>query len=90
MLILFCMLFLPTSSAIMGLLGFWAGRCARKLPIIDDNLPWTLSRYQVSESTEEPPKAGPSPVRWPEGVLRRNAHRQTFSHSPEIARASTD
>jgi hypothetical protein len=28
--------------------GFFLGRCARKLPIIDSRLPWTLSRDQVS------------------------------------------
>jgi hypothetical protein len=27
--------------------GFWIGRCARKLPIIDDNLPWTMHREQA-------------------------------------------
>lgn len=66
MLILFLMLLLPASSAIMGLLGFWVGRCARKLPIVDDNLPWTLSLYQTSKSTEEPAKPGTGPARWPQ------------------------
>ena len=28
--------------------GFWIGRCARKLPIIDDSLPWTMHREQAS------------------------------------------
>ena len=48
MIILYCMLLLPVSSAIMGLLGFWIGRCARRLPIIDDKLPWTLHRNQIA------------------------------------------
>jgi hypothetical protein len=28
--------------------GFFVGRCARKLPILDDNLPWTIHRGQIS------------------------------------------
>jgi hypothetical protein len=35
------------------LFGFFVGRCARKLPIIDSKLPWTLSRDQVMRSYEE-------------------------------------
>jgi hypothetical protein len=31
----------------MGLFGFFVGRCARKLPIIDNNLPWTMHRGQM-------------------------------------------
>ncbi len=27
--------------------GFWIGRCARKLPLVDDNLPWTIHREQA-------------------------------------------
>jgi hypothetical protein len=41
--------FVITSAAIsfiLFLFGFWTGRCARKLPIIDDNLPWTMHRGQ--------------------------------------------
>ena len=30
--------------SIMCLFGFFVGRCSRKLPIIDDNLPWTMHR----------------------------------------------
>jgi hypothetical protein len=26
--------------------GFFAGRCARRIPIVDDNLPWTIHRGQ--------------------------------------------
>jgi hypothetical protein len=29
---------------------FFVGRCARKMPVIDDNLPWTLHRGQVVQS----------------------------------------
>jgi len=35
---------LVAASSITGLFGFFVGRCARKLPVIDDNLPWTLHR----------------------------------------------
>jgi hypothetical protein len=41
------LLLLPACSLTMGLLGFFVGRCARKLPIIDDNLPWTMHRSQM-------------------------------------------
>ena len=44
MLILDYMIILPTCSLAMCLLGFLMGRCARKLPIIDNNLPWTMRR----------------------------------------------
>jgi hypothetical protein len=35
---------LVAASAVTGLLGFFVGRCARRLPVIDDNLPWTMHR----------------------------------------------
>lgn len=35
------------STFTVFLFGFWIGRCARKLPIIDDNLPWTMHREQA-------------------------------------------
>jgi hypothetical protein len=41
---------------VMGLLGFWIGRCARKLPFIDNNLPWTLSRNQIPTVDGNTPK----------------------------------
>jgi hypothetical protein len=63
--ILYCMLLLPICSVVMGLLGFWIGRCARRLPIIDDKLPWTLHRSQVptAGANTENPRSGAS--RWP-------------------------
>jgi hypothetical protein len=30
----------------LGIFGFFVGRCARKLPVIDDKLPWTIHRSQ--------------------------------------------
>jgi len=72
MITLSLVLILPVSSVIMGLLGFWVGRCARKLPIIDNNLPWTLHRSQIPAAAEEDPvKSGPSSDRWPRGKLSR-------------------
>lgn len=38
---------LPVCSFALFTFGFWAGRCARKLPVIDDGLPWTLSRSYI-------------------------------------------
>jgi hypothetical protein len=35
---------LVASSFTLGLFGFFVGRCARKLPIIDDRLPWAIHR----------------------------------------------
>ncbi len=50
------------------LFGFFVGRCARKLPIIDSKLPWTLSRDQILRGDErqwtcEQPSGRP---RWPD------------------------
>jgi hypothetical protein len=58
-------LLLPACSFIMSLFGFFVGRCARKLPIIDDNLPWTMHRGQITPAIEagQPP---PAPARWPQ------------------------
>jgi hypothetical protein len=40
-------LLLLASSSILGLLGFFVGRCARKLPIIDSYMPWTIHQGGV-------------------------------------------
>ena len=58
------------SSVTMGLLGFWIGRCARKLPIIDDNLPWTLHRGQMPAAADELAKEDSGSARWPQDTLR--------------------
>jgi len=39
-------LFLICSLA-LSVFSFWIGRCARKIPIIDNNLPWTMSRARA-------------------------------------------
>jgi hypothetical protein len=31
----------------LGIFGFFVGRCARRLPVIDDKLPWAIHRSQI-------------------------------------------
>ncbi len=40
---------LVVSSFTLGLFGFFVGRCARKMPIIDDRLPWAIHRGAAPE-----------------------------------------
>ena len=40
-----------------GLFGFFVGRCARRLPVIDDNLPWTLHRGRVPVAAQSKRRA---------------------------------
>jgi hypothetical protein len=49
MIMIYTILWLACSVGLC-LFGFFVGRCARKLPIIDSKLPWTLSRDQVMRS----------------------------------------
>ncbi len=49
--ILISMLLLLACSSIMCLFGFFVGRCARKLPIIDNNLPWIMHRGHIQQIT---------------------------------------
>lgn len=51
---------LPACSFAMGLFGFFVGRCGRKLPIIDNNLPWAMHRSQI------PPSSTSADVRLPQ------------------------
>jgi hypothetical protein len=58
------------------LFGFLLGRCARKLPIVDDTLPWTLHWGETIPQCEEQTLAcgqlsGPS--HWPRDRYRNNA-----------------
>jgi hypothetical protein len=62
---IYCMLLLPICSGVIGLFGFWIGRCARKLPIIDDKLPWTAHRDQIVPTEANTAKHGSGPPRWP-------------------------
>jgi hypothetical protein len=58
-------LYLFLCSAILGLLGFWIGRCSRKVPIIDSNLPWTLNRAQSPAALRIPEEPEAPLLRWP-------------------------
>jgi hypothetical protein len=54
---------LVATSFVMGLFGFFVGRCARKLPVIDDKLPWAIHRDRwpaaVGPHAVGPRAAGP-------------------------------
>jgi hypothetical protein len=51
--------------------GFFAGRCARKLPILDNNLPWTLHRSQLPpEDCHARHKPAAGPAHWPQDSLQ--------------------
>jgi hypothetical protein len=43
---------LVASSFTLGLFGFFVGRCARKMPIIDDHMPWAIHRGQVAAQSK--------------------------------------
>jgi hypothetical protein len=43
MIVVFAAILLVCSLS-LSIFAFWIGRCARKLPVIDNNLPWTMSR----------------------------------------------
>jgi hypothetical protein len=47
------LLLLSICSVVMSLFGFFVGRCGRKLPIIDNHLPWTMHRSQMPSSLED-------------------------------------
>jgi len=38
---------LPVCSFIVGVFGFFVGRCSRKIPILDEDLPRALYRGQL-------------------------------------------
>jgi hypothetical protein len=52
MFLLICMFFWAVSLLGIFLFGFLFGRCARKLPIVDDTLPWTLHWGEIAEPRE--------------------------------------
>ncbi len=63
-----CMILLLACSSIMCLFGFFVGRCARKLPIIDDNLPWTMHRGHMQrtiDSNQTMISSEPDSACWP-------------------------
>ena len=43
---------LVASSFTLGLFGFFVGRCARKMPIIDNKLPWAVHRGQAAAQSK--------------------------------------
>ena len=45
---------LLTCPLALFVFGFFVGRCARKLPFLDDNLPWTLHRSQIRRENDGP------------------------------------
>lgn len=49
--VIYTLIWLACSLAIC-LLSFIVGRCARKLPVIDDGLPWVLHRSHVPYATK--------------------------------------
>jgi hypothetical protein len=61
-------LILIACSSILGLFGFFVGRCGRKLPLIDDHLPWAIHRGQIPH-TGISTSADASPARWPQDSL---------------------
>jgi hypothetical protein len=48
---------LVAASFAAGLFGFFVGRCARRLPVIDDNLPWTLHRGRFPAGAQSKQRA---------------------------------
>lgn len=49
---------LPICFVVASLFGFLVGRCGRKLPILDSNLPWTMYRGHrpcLPENAEQMP-----------------------------------
>ena len=53
----------------MSLFGFFVGRCARKLPVIDDKLPWAIHRDRWPAAVGSPARRHSS------GIARRAANR---------------
>lgn len=49
--VIYTLIWLACSLTIC-LLSFFVGRCARKLPVIDDGLPWALHRSHVPYATK--------------------------------------
>lgn len=64
MTVIFTILWLAI-AIVLCLFGFFLGRCARKLPIIDSRLPWTLGRDQVPPRAEQIRDDRPDEPQWP-------------------------
>lgn len=48
----YVLLMIACSSG-LGLFGFFLGRCGRKVPIIDNRLPWTMYSGEVRHGDED-------------------------------------
>jgi hypothetical protein len=46
---------------VVGILGFWFGRCARRIPIIDNHLPWAMRHYLLEEQARDESTPCPRP-----------------------------
>lgn len=78
-------------SFILCFFSFWVGRCSRKLPMIDNNLPWTMNREQSPRCTggcEVRRTSPPGPPRWPDERLlpvAKAVRPQETSRMPETS-----
>jgi hypothetical protein len=53
MIIAIYIILLPVCSFILCIFGFAVGRCARKIPILDNNLPRALHRGEIPFESSE-------------------------------------
>lgn len=61
-------IFAPGIPLILFVFGFWIGRYGRRIPVIDDNLPWTISRDQAPRCFDACQAQNPArqePRNWP-------------------------
>lgn len=72
MFLVFYTLIWLTSLLILCLLSFFVGRCARKLPVIDDGLPWVMHRCQLPAAASD----GPDDLRLPPGQVAGKVSRE--------------
>jgi hypothetical protein len=71
MIVIFTILWLAI-AIVLFLFGFFLGRCARKLPIIDSRLPWTLGRDQIPHAEQKTSQIcddRPGKPQWPDNPL---------------------
>jgi hypothetical protein len=57
---------LLTCSFTLCIFGFFVGRCARKVPILDNNLPRALYRGQTPSGSPHPTESAAGATRCPE------------------------
>lgn len=72
MIVFMCTIISAACSSALCFFSFWIGRCSRKLPIIDNNLPWTMHREQAVRCTarcEVGRTSPPNPPHWPDNRL---------------------